>query len=132
MKEKILFTEKPLNKEVILKELEDLGEKYNYIIVKKDTYKNADIDFYTDYSYDYLISFSFTKQKTNEKYSYKKEDRNIQTYMAIQYEVELDEKLNILLKEILQKYPEMYVSNDSQQEFYNIENFNSKVEVASV
>ena len=121
MRETALLTKTFLDKQIMLKEIEKLGNKYNYAIVKEDTYEDADIDFYTDESYDFIISFRFILEKKFEENRDIINNQNHYVYLVIQHSSELLGNLNILLKEIMTLYPEMYVTDELYKEFYNIE-----------
>ena len=125
MREKTILTKDYLNKEKVLFKIEELGEKYHYVIEKSETYANADIDFYTDNNYDYLISFRFILEENFNRDPELINGENYYFYIVITHDSDLLSKLNIILKDILSEYPEMYVTDEMYKDFYNIDDINS-------
>ncbi len=127
MREKILLAKEYLNKQEVLEELQKLGQKYNYRIERERVYDDNDIDFYKDISDDetYLIGFWVITDKDDFKSITIINNQDYKLAINITHDSEMLNELNVLLKEIMTTYPNIYVTDEMYKDFYNIEDINS-------
>ena len=127
MREKILVSKDYLDKDNFVAKIEELANRVDYRIEKTQLYDDDDIDLYKDISEDkiYLIGFLVIDNEDNFTGEYEVEGNPLKMVVNISHHSEVLRDLNILLKEILTSYPDMYVTDEAYKDFYNIRDIES-------
>ena len=127
MRNKILLAEKYRDKQEFLDKIEELAVHYGYRIVKDESYNHDDIDLYRDISDDeaHLIGFWLINEEDFSEDRYKINENDYYISIFISHNSEILNEVNILLKEILTSYPDMYVTDEAYKDFYNIRDIES-------
>ncbi|GGG23186.1 hypothetical protein GCM10011344_24900 [Dokdonia pacifica] len=127
MRNTILLSKEYISKEEVLQKLKQLGEKYQYRINDVDALDLNDIDFYRDISDEetYSIGFWVIDKSRFFEDVYEIDSNNYYISIFITHHSEMLSELNILLKDIMTQYPEMNVTDEFYEDFYNIEDINS-------
>lgn len=125
MREKIIISKNYIDKVQLIEQIEKLGKDYR--IIKEDTYENSDLDLYKDVSDDelYLMSFRTVKEEhfSRDKIIINGDDYFI--YLIIEHDTEVQSETNEFIKEILSKYNDLYVTDETYKDFYSLDDINS-------
>ena len=127
MRNTTLLAKEYLDEEELLEKLTNLAKQHKYRIEIEDLYGLGQIDCYKDISDDefYLIEFWIITEEENfpERYNINGED--YKTALHINHDSEVLSDVNVLIKEIMEMYPDLYVTDEMYEDFYNLDDINS-------
>ncbi|WP_196885409.1 hypothetical protein [Aureivirga sp. CE67] len=109
----IIYTKKSFDKKEVLIEIEKFAIKDNYQIKNIETRLDLSIRIIKDFV---EINFHFFKEK---KHLFNINNEEYFAYLEIEYDTKLSSHANILAKKIMEKYSEVFMSNEAYSDFYN-------------
>ena len=123
MRQKFILSQSYINKQDLFSLIHQLGVKHNYRIETSQLYNLDDIDLYKDVSSEdtYFIGFYIIDETEFDEDWFEYKGNQYAITILITHDSEMLGELNGIIREIMERYPELIVTSEMFSGFYSLE-----------
>lgn len=127
MREKILLSQKHINKESILNFISKLGEGNGYRIETSGLYNLNDIDLYIDVSEEeyHLMGFRVIEEDKFARDTFQINGKDYANLIFISHDSDITSAVNKFIRQLLSEFPVLIITDESYDGFYFLEDIES-------